>query len=57
MSKAIESFEKNSILIVRNSFCRENKRQYFRDSIKSIDRRFIKSFRHAIIDMNSSFRF
>ena len=57
MSRTIESFEKNSILIVRNSFCREDKRQYSRDSIKSIDRRFIKSFRHAMIDMNSSFRF
>ena len=57
MSKTIERFEKNSILIVRNSFYRENKRQYFRDSIKLIDRRFIKSFRHAMIDMNSFFRF
>ena len=57
MSKIIENFEKNSILIVRNSFCRENKRQYFRNSIKSIDFRFIRSFRHAIIDMNSFFRF
>ena len=57
MSKTTESSEKNSILIVRNLFCRENKRQYFRDSIKSISRRFIKSFRYAIIDMNSSFRF
>ena len=57
MSKIIENFEKNSILIVRNSFCRENRRQYFRDSIKSIDRRFIKNFRHAMIDMNSFFRF
>ena len=57
MSKTIENFEENSILIVRNSFYRENRRQYFRDSIKSIDRRFIKSFRHAMIDMNSFFRF
>ena len=57
MSKITESFEKNSILIVRNLFCDEDRRQYFRDLIKSIDRRFIRSFRHAMIDMNSSFRF
>ena len=57
MSKTIESFEENSILIVRNLLCREKKRQYFRDSMKSIDRRSIKNFRHAMIDMNSSLRF
>ena len=57
MSKIIENFKKNSIFIVQNSFYRENKRQYFRDSIKLIDRFFIKSFRHAIIDKNSFFRF
>ena len=57
MSKTTESFEKNSILIVRNSFYDENRRQYFRDSIKSISRRFIKNFRYAMIDMNSFFRF
>ena len=57
MSKIIKNLKKNSILIIRNSFYCENKCQYFGDLIKSIDRRFVKKFRHSMIDLNSIFRF
>ena len=57
MSRIIKSFKKSSILIIRNSFYCENRCQYFRDSIKSVDRRSGKNFRHSMIDLNSFFRF
>ena len=53
MSKIIKNFKKSSILIIQNSFHCENKYQFFHDLIKLTNRRFVKNFRHLIIDLNS----
>ena len=57
MSGIVKNFKKNSILIIRNLSYYENKCQYFRNLIKSIDRRFVENFRHSMINLNSFFRF
>ena len=56
MLKIVKDFKENSILIIRILFYCENKCQYFRDLIKSVDHRFVKTFRHSMINLNLFFR-